>query len=163
MAKITLTKWERLEKQAKKWPILPQISSATGIEIGYLVLVPAGMFVIWVYLNFAWYYKLMTLLIGAAYPMWESIKALRSPSLEDDKYWLTYWVVYGSFQAMDYWIEDILYYVPFYKLAKLLFIIFLVNPTMPGSLIIHDRYIRPLTEAYEKGENQPKQEKQKNK
>ena len=88
--------------------------------------------------------------IGYVYPMYESVKALRTPGLDDDKYWLTYWIVYGFFSAIDSQLALILKYIPCYQVLKLLFIIFLINPTMQGKQIIYERLIEPIANAYEK-------------
>ncbi|KAL8431844.1 hypothetical protein ACSSS7_005019 [Eimeria intestinalis] len=34
---------------------------------------------------------------GFLYPAWMSFRAIETPGTEDDKLWLTYWVVYGAF------------------------------------------------------------------
>ena len=45
--------------------------------------------------------SLITTLIGVAYPAFMSFIALESVGEEDDKQWLTYWVVFGSFTILD--------------------------------------------------------------
>jgi receptor expression-enhancing protein 5/6 len=40
---------------------------------------------------------LLSGLIGFMYPAYKSFKALESNSLDDDKFWLTYWTVYSFF------------------------------------------------------------------
>ena len=39
----------------------------------------------------------ITTAIGVLYPAFMSFVALETEDIEDDKLWLTYWVVYGTF------------------------------------------------------------------
>jgi receptor expression-enhancing protein 5/6 len=39
----------------------------------------------------------LTTLIGVLYPGFMSFIALETEDIDDDKLWLTYWVVYGAF------------------------------------------------------------------
>lgn len=39
----------------------------------------------------------ITTAIGVLYPAFMSFVALETEDIEDDKLWLTYWVVYGAF------------------------------------------------------------------
>jgi receptor expression-enhancing protein 5/6 len=38
-------------------------------------------------------------LVGFTYPMFASLKAIESPNADDDKQWLTYWVVFSLFKV----------------------------------------------------------------
>lgn len=46
------------------------------------------------------------------------IKAIESPSKEDDTKWLTYWVVYGVFSLGEFFSDIFLYWFPFYYAFK---------------------------------------------
>lgn len=39
--------------------------------------------------------------LGVLYPAYASFKALESPQLNDDKQWLTYWVVYACTTSLE--------------------------------------------------------------
>ena len=44
----------------------------------------------------------ITCILGVAYPTFKSFLALESPKdSNDDKQWLTYWVVFGLFNIID--------------------------------------------------------------
>jgi receptor expression-enhancing protein 5/6 len=43
----------------------------------------------------------VTCLIAVAYPAFMTFLALESPDEDDDKQWLTYWVVFGLFSIVD--------------------------------------------------------------
>ena len=41
------------------------------------------------------------ILAGMLYPAYKSFKALKSPGEDDDKLWLTYWVVYALSTSVE--------------------------------------------------------------
>ena len=69
---------------------------------------------------------MLATLVGTVYPAFRSVKALKTVlDPEDDKIWLTYWVVYGFSTTADLYLSFILQIVPFYYTAKLLFYLWL--------------------------------------
>ena len=48
-----------------------------------------------------WFSSYVTCLVGVVCPTYLSLKALESPEEDDDKYFLTYWIVYGLFTIID--------------------------------------------------------------
>lgn len=46
------------------------------------------------------------------------IKAIESPSKEDDTVWLTYWVVYSLFGLAEFFSDLLLSWFPFYYAGK---------------------------------------------
>jgi len=88
-------------------------------------------------------------LVGFAYPAYSSFKALRSPSVEDDQQWLTYWVVYGFFSVFEYWLDLFISWFPFYYEIKLLFVVWLQFPGVNGAKFIYDTVIAPQLAAKE--------------
>ena len=54
----------------------------------------------------------ITVAIGVAYPCFMSFIALESDGGEDDKQWLTYWVVFGLLNIVDHFAGFILAFIP---------------------------------------------------
>uniref|UniRef100_A0A3Q1HK83 Receptor expression-enhancing protein n=1 Tax=Anabas testudineus TaxID=64144 RepID=A0A3Q1HK83_ANATE len=73
------------------------------------------------------------------------IKAIESPSKEDDTKWLTYWVVYGVFSLGEFFSDIFLYWFPFYYAFKCLFLLWCMAPvSWNGSQIIYNKVVRPI-------------------
>ena len=89
-------------------------------------------------------------LLGVAYPCFMSFLALESDGRDDDKQWLTYWVVFGLFNIVDQFAGFILTFIPFYFLLKLCFLIWLFHPITTGATTIYDHFILPNMKQYEK-------------
>ena len=92
----------------------------------------------------------ITTAIAVAYPCFMSFLALESEGADDDKQWLTYWVVFGLFNILDHFAGFILTLIPFYYFLKLLFMIWLFHPALQGATTIYNIYILPTMKQYEK-------------
>ena len=62
---------------------------------------------------------------------------------DDDKQWLTYWVCFGVFNVIDQFAGFILQWIPFYYLAKLIFLLFLLHPKTRGAEMVYKYVILP--------------------
>lgn len=65
---------------------------------------------------------------GITYPAYASFKALESPNPDDDKQWLTYWVVYGLCTSMETVSARLISWLPGYYLTKMLVLIWMMLP-----------------------------------
>jgi len=80
----------------------------------------------------------------AFYPLYSSFKALRTPQKDDDQFWLTYWVVYGSLALAESLVDTAFSWMPFYYLAKIAFMGWCFHPQTKGALVIYQRVLAPL-------------------
>ena len=73
--------------------------------------------------------NLLTFSITMLYPIFKSIQAINSSNEDDQKQWLSYWVIY-SFTTVWEWTGGIVlsYILPLFWLWKLLFWIWLMAP-----------------------------------
>ena len=90
--------------------------------------------------------SLITNLIGVAYPCFMSFYALESEGADDDKQWLTYWVVFGMFTIADQFAGFILSFIPFYYVLKVAVLIWLFHPSTKGAIFVYENYIHPFWE-----------------
>ncbi|KAM9242179.1 receptor expression-enhancing protein 6 isoform 6-T6 [Dugong dugon] len=137
-------RFERLlERRNLATEVLGALETRTGVEKRYLA---AGvMLLLGLYLLFGYGAPLLCGLIGFVYPAYASIKAIESPSKEDDTLWLTYWVVYGLFGLLESVSDLLLFWFPFYYVGKCAFLLFCMTPgPWNGAHILYHRAIRPL-------------------
>ena len=80
---------------------------------------------------------LLSQLIGFVYPAYMSFKAIESNGEDDDKQWLTYWVVYCFFTLTEMVIGVLLKAIPFYNLIKLLFFVYMFHPKTLGATTLY--------------------------
>ena len=85
-----------------------------------------------------------------AYPTFKSIIALESPSVDDDKQWLTYWCIFGIFSVLDEFGAFILSYIPYYYFIKVCLLIWLFNPLTQGATVIYSKAVKPVMVKYDK-------------
>lgn len=131
-----------LTQQTKNLPVLKDIAEKTGLETGQITV---GLGVIGViFLLFGIGAHIITDSIGILYPAYMSFKAIESPESDDDKQWLTYWVVFAIFRVLDDWSDVLFSWLPFYYPIKLAFLIFLFAPQTKGALTIYEKAIRPF-------------------
>ncbi|KAF2355006.1 TB2/DP1/HVA22-related protein, partial [Trinorchestia longiramus] len=110
-----------------------------------------GIAVLGVYLIFGHLAQLISNLVGFLYPAYCSIKALETSVKADDTKWLTYWVVFASFSLLDTFSGFLISWIPFYWLAKVLFLVWCFSSSeYNGSVIIYHKVILPFFKKHEK-------------
>ena len=121
--------------------LLETISKNTGMPKQKIVksaFIGAALFVF-----FGIGQAIITTLLGVAYPVFMSFHALENTDKnEDDKQWLTYWVVFGVFNIIDQFAGFILHFIPFYYVLKLFVLIWLFHPKTIGASWVYDNYIK---------------------
>ena len=139
---------EVLTEGTKGLPVVKDIAKKAGVSTGHISL---GLIVFVLFLLFSGIgASLITDLIGMFYPMYMSFKALDTQGGEDDKLWLTYWVVYAIYKVVDDWSELLFFWLPFYYPIKLGFLIFLFAPQTKGAIKLYDGLIRPFVIKHQK-------------
>jgi receptor expression-enhancing protein 5/6 len=123
------------------------LSEKSGIPAPILVgiLILACIFVFIGYFD-----KYITLLVSCVYPAYFSIKAIETDDKEDDKQWLTYWVVFAAFTVFDSFAGAFLQYIPLYFFIKLVFLIWCFLPNTRGAAVIYNNFLIKCFKRYEK-------------
>ncbi len=93
--------------------------------------------------------SILTNLIGVAYPAFMSFHALESEGDDDDKQWLTYWVVFGCFTITDQFAGLILRMIPFYYVLKVAMLIWMFHPSSLGAITLYESFIKPFVQRYQ--------------
>jgi len=105
---------------------LNQLAARVGVARSTLVLSGAGFLFAFIFLGFG--AQFFSNLLGMAYPVYASFKAIESADATDDTQWLTYWVVYGCFSLLECFLDTVLFWFPFYFTFKVGALAFLQAP-----------------------------------
>ena len=122
------------------------IQEKTGIK-GTFVIWGLILAVIFVYFNI--FDSIITNLVGTVYPAFWTIKSLEQNLIEEQKKWLTYWVVFGSFIIVDMGSPVIVKFIPFYFVLKILFLMWLFMPGSNGCTIVYYLVVKKIFGYYE--------------
>lgn len=114
----------------------------TGLPKRNIVL--GGILVTIVWLAIGIGSSLLCSVVCFVYPAYKSFKAVESPQGDDDRQWLTYWIVYSTFNILEYFADLILFWIPMYDLIKCLFLVWCMWPIPNnGSAIVYNNILRP--------------------
>lgn len=134
--------FEKLSEHFDDIPTFRHMADRLHVRTGHIALGLVAFVFLFVVLGLG--KELLTNLLGVVYPAYMSFKAIESHHIDDDKQWLTYWVVYGSFMVFDTVAEAILTSVPIYHPIKLLVLVYLAWPETKGAQNVYDYLIKPF-------------------
>jgi receptor expression-enhancing protein 5/6 len=80
---------------------------------------------------------------GFGYPAYMSFKAIESAGEEDDKQWLTYWVVFAFFNLIETITDVLQNWIPGYFYLKLVGLVLLFHPETKYASVVYDKVIKP--------------------
>merc|ERR1711934_665590 len=136
----------KIEEFLNKIEILQTLEDKTGCRKVYIAAAIAAFVVIFILFGFG--AGLLCNFVGFVYPAYASFKALESQNKNDDRLWLTYWVVYSCFCLIEGFLEYVLFWVPFYYPIKLAFLFFLFLPQTKGAMQLYEKFLRPALKPY---------------
>ena len=58
--------------------------------------------------------------------------------------WLTYWLIFAMFSSVEFLLDGVGAYLPFYYEAKVTFLLWLTLDKFQGATLLFDKYIAPL-------------------
>ena len=117
-----------------------QVADKSGISKRYIA---AGSSMVVFWLLFGLLAPLTISLIAFTYPAIQSIRSLEEN--QNQEKWLTYWVVYGVFNIVEFFGDILLSWFPLYFFIKTAFLIWCMAPIkLNGSIIIFKMIILPF-------------------
>ena len=117
-------------------PGMKNLAGRIGCKTGHLVL---GLLALIIFLTFFDVLgKLICDLVGVVYAGYLSFKAIETPRTDDDKQWLTYWVLYSAMKLVETILDVILFWVPLYATMKLILLLWLAYPDTQGAQQVYD-------------------------
>ncbi|CAD8127711.1 unnamed protein product [Paramecium sonneborni] len=93
--------------------------------------------------------RFLSSFICIVYPAYRSIQAIESrDNSNDDKQWLTYWILYSIITLADSTLGFALEFIPFYHILKLALYVALFHPQVKGAEKLYDSFVAPLYQKH---------------
>ena len=135
-----------LDPYASMVPALIDISAKAGVNPG-AILAAIGSVVLLVILLLQGWTILLTC-VTVLYPALHSIRAIESDNDDDDKVWLTYWMVFGVFTVLETFFGFIFWIIPYWGWIRPAFFVWLLLPSFNGSKIIYEKVLSPILKSH---------------
>lgn len=84
--------------------------------------------------------RFITNMVATLYPAYSTIKSLEAKT-NDDKQWLSYWVVFGIFSIIDMFSPFFLRLTSLYFFFKIIFLLWCFMPNTQGATILYNLII----------------------
>jgi receptor expression-enhancing protein 5/6 len=133
---------KKLQQPGVITDLLGKAEQKTGLKRLHILGVLIGLHAL--YLLFGCWAALLCNVTGFLYPAYVSINAIESASKDDDKEWLTYWVVFALLNVVEFFADTIVHYFPFYWLLKCAFLLYLYMPMTLGAQKLYNNIILPF-------------------
>ena len=134
-----------LDPYAAMLPVLVDISAKVNVNPGLLLAGIGGIVGIVLMVLQGW--AILVTSLTVFYPMIFSIRAIESEGEDDDKQWLTYWMVFGCCNVIETFFGFILRNtIPYWELVRLLFFVWLLLPQTNGAKVMFESVISPQLE-----------------
>merc|ERR1719469_1736668 len=127
-----------LDPYAAMVPALVLGAAKAGVNPGLLLAGVSSVAMLVLIVVQGW--TMMIVFVTVLYPTVHSIRAIESPNKDDDKVWLTYWMVFGLFNVA----ETYFCFTPYWDWLRLLLFVWLLLPNFNGSKVLYETVIRKL-------------------
>ena len=135
-----------LNSKLMKYKELEFIYQKTHIKPIYFAYVLIFLLVL---IIFGIWDDLLTCIIGVLFPMYASIKTIKSGERDQIKQWLTYWVVFAIFLNLECMFGWMIKYVQLYFFYKTVFLLICFLPQYNGCKWIYEIVVKDIFYAYE--------------
>jgi len=129
-----------LDQIGDQIPPIVDLSKKHGFNTG--LPVAAVMFVSGIILMLLQGWQILVLSLTVLYPGLHSIRAIESPEKDDDKIWLTYWMIFGIFNVLETFFGFVFYFIPYWEWIRLGLFVFLLLPQFNGAQVVYESFIR---------------------
>ncbi|GAB5588417.1 hypothetical protein Unana1_03317 [Umbelopsis nana] len=131
-----------LDAELSKYKVFRDLEAQTKVSKVYLFLGGLAILLVLIFFNIAG--ELVTDAIAWIYPVIASFKAIETPSVTDDRQWLTYWSIFGAVKIVEYFLNVLLYWVPYWFVIKTIFFLWLALPQFRGAEVLYGQYSRNI-------------------
>ena len=152
----------QLNKKLLRYKEIQTFYKKTGIQPIFIAII---LIIMLIFIFIGIFDRILTIIIGTAYPLYMSIKTVRRKMVEEDDenneeeeeevendiiQWLSYWVIFSVFLNFENIFKFILKYIPFYFFIKVIFLLFCYLPQYRFANYLYNAFIKKLFARYEK-------------
>ncbi|KAL4479577.1 hypothetical protein ABPG72_018563 [Tetrahymena utriculariae] len=127
-------------KDFEKCKPLVDIAAKIGVPPGHIVAISFSLALACIIFGIC--SDFLTAIVGLLYPAYMSFKAIETVEDDDDKQWLTYWIVFSFLHVFDAPLSLVLQFLPFYYPLKVMFYVYLFYPKTKGALFIYNNFLK---------------------
>lgn len=127
---------------------MQNLQTQTKIPKSYLISTFTFVYLLLTFLNFGGIGQILSNLAGFALPTYFSIRAIKTTTKDDDVKLLSYWIVFGFLNVIEFWSSAIIYLIPFYWFLKVVFLVYIAIPTTGGAFMIWSKIIEPTYDRF---------------
>mgnify|MGYP006098682185 CR=1 FL=1 len=131
----------KLGQTAKQIPPLVDLCDKQGLPAD--LVLGGALLVVGLPLAIFYGYSIVIVLMTCFYPIFQSIRTIENKNEANINFWISFWIVFGSFKVFEMMFGFILAYIPFFWLFRLLFFVYLLHPKANGAVSLYKAYIRP--------------------
>ena len=133
-----------LDGYGKKIPPVQAAAAAVGVNPG--AIIAAALFVLClIFLMFEGFAIVVTICM-VVYPGLLSIRAIETKETDDDKAWLTYWMIYGTLHVLETFLPFIFYFIPYWDWIRLGLFVYMIK--FNGAAQIHASVVENLIKEH---------------
>ena len=131
-----------LDPYAAMIPALVDASAKAGVNPGLLLAAIGSLGLLILLVVQGW--SILVTTITVLYPAVHSIRAIETDGKDDDKVWLTYWMVFGIFTTAETFFGFVFYIIPYWDWLRMGFFIWLLLPNFNGAAVLYNGVIKNL-------------------
>ena len=155
--------FEQLNNKLLRYKEIQTFYKKTGIKPIFIAII---LIIMLLFIFIGIFDRILTIIIGTAYPLYMSIKTVRRKLVEESDeneeeeeeeenendiiQWLSYWVIFSVFLNFENLFKFLLNYIPFYFFIKVLFLLFCYLPQYRFANYLYNVFIKKLFSKYEK-------------
>jgi len=127
---------------------LRDLAEKAGMKTAHLGLAIISFFFVVALFHFG--STVISFSIVFAYPAYMSYKAVeKKDNKNEEKLWLTYWVVFGFLHVVDDFLGVFLSILPFYTILRVILYVWLYHPKTKGALVFYNKVVKKMLKNYE--------------
>ena len=159
--------FEKFNKKLLHYKEIETFYKKTGIQPIFIAII---LIIMLIFIFIGIFDRLLTIIIGTAYPLYMSIKTVRKKIIEENEeeeneeeeeenekenendiiHWLSYWVIFSVFINFENLFKFLLNYIPFYFFIKVIFLLFCYLPQYRLANYLYNVFIKRIFARYEK-------------